>query len=464
MNHDQQPQRWWRLWWKDNWLIPVLVALIVVIATITGLGYWQKWAWTGLVVIEGKDPTGAMQVKVLHEPRLFWDWLALLIIPVVLGAGAVWFNQQARKGEQQQRQNELNIAEENRREDILQRYLDTMQGLIFDKRLRKSKKDAEIRNVARARTLTVLRGLDGDRKGQVVRFLHEADLIGKLEAEKRQVIEAIINLGDANLSGANLSHANLSGANLIGADPKRTTLIAAHLWRTDPRDVNLYHDMYHANLSGANLRFANLRFANLLGANLSHANLSGANLIGADLSFTNLSHADLSFADLRSTNPRSGLLGANLSGANLRFTNLSGANLRGVNLSHADLSRADLRGANLYDGSMHPPNLSRADLSGTNLSRADLRDANLSGANLRGTNLSGTNLSGADLFLANGAWWTNKRFGTHLAQAESLVGARMPHGRVMTEEAWEEFKKRYGQSSQAGEAGEDSASSYKQAL
>jgi hypothetical protein len=110
MNQDQQPRRWW----KDNWLILALIALAVAIATITGLGYGLGWAWMGLVVIGDKDPTGAMQVKVVNEPRLFWDWLALLIIPVVLGAGAFWFNQQTRKGDQDQRQNELDIAEENR--------------------------------------------------------------------------------------------------------------------------------------------------------------------------------------------------------------------------------------------------------------------------------------------------------------------------------------------------------------
>jgi hypothetical protein len=56
--------------------------------------------------------------------------------------------------------------------------------LILDKGLRRSEKDAEIRTVARARTLAVLRGLDENRKGQVVRFLHEVELIGKIEMEE----------------------------------------------------------------------------------------------------------------------------------------------------------------------------------------------------------------------------------------------------------------------------------------
>jgi uncharacterized protein YjbI with pentapeptide repeats len=72
--------------------------------------------------------------------------------------------------------------------------------LILEKGLRRSEEYAEIRDVARARTLAALRSLDGNRKGQVARFLHEADLIGALR--KGQVIEAIIDLRGADLSGA----------------------------------------------------------------------------------------------------------------------------------------------------------------------------------------------------------------------------------------------------------------------
>jgi hypothetical protein len=85
MNQNQQPRRWWedRHCWKDNWLVPVLVALVVLIATITSLGYWLRWTWTGL------------------GTKSAWDWLELLIIPIALGAGAFWFNQQARRGERE---------------------------------------------------------------------------------------------------------------------------------------------------------------------------------------------------------------------------------------------------------------------------------------------------------------------------------------------------------------------------
>jgi hypothetical protein len=223
MNQDQQP----RPWWKDNWPVLALLAAVIVIAAAGILGYWQSWQ------------------------RPFWDWLELLIIPIVLGAGALWFNtQQTRKAEQERELRELvrdrELAQEQVRGEALQQYLDRMQELILDKGLRRSEKDAEIRSVSRARTLAVLRSLDGARKGLVLRFLHEADLIGKAVGERR-VIEAIIDLLTADLSGADLSGADLSGAVLS-----------------------------YANLSDANLRDANLRDANLSNANLSNANLSGA--------------------------------------------------------------------------------------------------------------------------------------------------------------------------------------------
>jgi uncharacterized protein YjbI with pentapeptide repeats len=88
--------------------------------------------------------------------------------------------------------------------------------------------------------------------------------------------------------------------------------------------------------------------------------------------------------------------------------------LRGAFLIDADLREANLRGAFM----------ACASLFGADLSCAKLTDANLSGADL----------SGAEK-------WTNGQ----LAQAESLVGAIMPDGTQMTEEAWEEFKKRYRQ-------------------
>jgi pentapeptide repeat protein len=190
--------------------------------------------------------------------ELLWHWPELLIIPIVIGAGTFWFNTQSRKREieqelarreseqklalqareseqelaQRERENDREIAQDRAREEALQRYLDRMQELILDKGLRRSEKGAEIRDVARARTLAVLRSLDGDRKGQVVRFLHEADLIGKVEEQsgEREVVGAIIDLQTADLIGADLRGANLTSADLRDADLTLADLRDAKNW------------------------------------------------------------------------------------------------------------------------------------------------------------------------------------------------------------------------------------------
>lgn len=87
-----------------------------------------------------------------------WDWLDLLIVPVTIAAattaGAAWFT----------RQREQDAA--------LQTYLDKMSELLVDKELHEKADDTRV--TARARTLTVLRQLDGRRKRNVLLFLREA--------------------------------------------------------------------------------------------------------------------------------------------------------------------------------------------------------------------------------------------------------------------------------------------------
>ena len=240
--------------------------------------------------------------------KTLWDWLQLLIIPAVLAVGGYLFNYTASRNEQKSTQlrdkTERDIAADNQRENALQAYLDKMSELLLVNDLRESTEDAEVRKIARVRTLTVLRRLDAERKGSVLRFLHESGLIDK---DKR-----IIDLSDADLDGANLSRADLRGANLGGAN------------------------LFEADLSDANLSHADLSGAKLDGANLFEADLSDANLSGASLSNVDLDRADLSAADLSAAD----LFEVNLSEAYLSEAILLGAKLSGANLSAADLSNA----------------------------------------------------------------------------------------------------------------------------
>ena len=71
-----------------------------------------------------------------------------------------------------------------------------MSELLLHENLCKSKPDDEVRKIARVRTLTVLTRLDGKRKGSVIQFLYESELIDKNKT--------IIDLLGADLNNAEL--------------------------------------------------------------------------------------------------------------------------------------------------------------------------------------------------------------------------------------------------------------------
>jgi hypothetical protein len=221
--HQWQPSRWRRIGMQALWFVGIVVAISAVVFVINRF--------------------------FVHRP--LWDWLELLIVPAVLAGGGLWFNAQQREREQR-------IANERAQDEALQAYLDQMSDLLIPNEDRPSLYDEKppesLRSVARARTLTVLPRLDGDRKARVVQFLYESGLIAK----RRR-----LDLSRADLSGADLSEADLSGADLSKANlgPPFTT-------------VNI-----ETNLRGANLREARLYKAILFQADLSGADLSGATVL-----------------------------------------------------------------------------------------------------------------------------------------------------------------------------------------
>ena len=362
----------------------VLLAAVLIAVTTAGFGPYDEAAGTA-------------------RPPTLWEWLGLLIVPlaVAIGAAIITYVQKrteldiadkarqedrrnaekARKKDhkiaQQARASEQQIAGDRLRQASLEVYYDRMTELLLTHKLREAAAEAEERSLARARTLAVARGLDEERKAQLLAFLQTSGLIGRNNP--------VIDLRGVDFSGANLS----------GAD-----LIEAHLRRAN---------LSEANLSGADLSEADLGGANLGGANLGGAYLSGAILLMANLSGANLSGVVLSKADLR---------GVGLSGADLSMADLSGAGLSGTNLSRANLVRAYLSRAYLSGANLSAANLSEADLSRANLSEADLSEANLNEADLSRANLRGTR------------GWTSEQ----LEQAD-VAGSVMPDGTQLAAEA-----------------------------
>jgi uncharacterized protein YjbI with pentapeptide repeats len=311
---------------------PLFVAIILFTGLLALLlqailaGYSSAWTGFG----DYTTPTGEfMRAKTL------WDWTELLIIPFVLAIGAFALNRSERAVEREIAEDraalERTIATDRQQEAALQSYLDRMADLLLREKLRTTR-NKEVRDVARIRTLTALRGLDGTRKGLVLRFLIEANLLAK---EK-----TIVDLTGADLNNAGLNHANLADTFLRGVELRHALLAKTLLHSADLSNADLSNaDLNSANLSSANLRDADLRDADLRGADLRGADLRGADLRGADLTGADLTGANLRAADLSIMYSLSGDVRTRVT------TNVHHANLSKVNLTDADLTDANLEGA-----------------------------------------------------------------------------------------------------------------------
>ncbi len=220
----------------------------------------------------------AILVLIFVEVRLYgtgftgkplWDWMQLLIIPLVIAIGGYLFNMAVSRTEQQN-------TTENQREAALQAYIDKISELLLREHLGESPAPDKVVSIARARTATVLRTLDPVRRGSLIRFLSQAGILIKCTEKAMAGLDLHgADLSQLNLSSANLSAADLSGAFLIQSELSEALLIRAKL------------------ISEACLFEANLSGADLTGADLSRAFLYGANLTGADLSWAKLRDAKI---------------------------------------------------------------------------------------------------------------------------------------------------------------------------
>jgi uncharacterized protein YjbI with pentapeptide repeats len=277
--------------------------------------------WILLIIIASAlILTGLAFVSATVWGKTLWDWLELLVVPIVLALVAVWFSAQERRDDRdaadKRAQIDREIATDRLQEAALQAYYDKMTELLLKENLREAPAGEEVISIARSRTRATLRSLDNVRKGLLVEFLHEARLIEKENP--------IIRLGGADLTGIELMGTALSGANLSGA-----------------------------NLNGANLSAADLSKAKLSGCDLSAADLSQADLSNASLSGVLLADARLNGAHL----PKANLIGADLKEADLRGARLEEAILRGaISTTPQQLAKVkSLKGTTMPDGKVYDP-------------------------------------------------------------------------------------------------------------
>ena len=284
---DGPTRSWWHLHRK---LIRILIVLLLFIggSIFVTYAYEFQLSWTGFNASQGPN------VQQYQPTKTLWDWLQLLFVPIVLSVAAYWFNRVNSEREQKlgilRDKTERAIALDSQRAALLQDYLDRMSDLLIGQKLCDPQTSSEARHVARARTLIVLPQLDDKRKGRLIQFLYESQLLILGTSN-------CIPLHNADLSGANLSGFDLMGINLTGADLSKTQLKDTNLSEAQLQGTCLHEaDLSGATLRSTNLCNADLSRAKLNGARLQEAKLLQANLSQAQFAWTVVTKADFSDA------------------------------------------------------------------------------------------------------------------------------------------------------------------------
>jgi len=314
-----------------------LTTILVSVATIAFLS-WIVWKTYQADNLGFKDKT-------------LWNWMELLVVPAVLALIVFLLNKsqkdtelkiaelrriEDRESAEQRANVDREIERDRQRQKALEDYLDRMTELLLENKLRESLPSDEIRSIARTRTHTILQGLDGARKSQLIQFLYESSLIGKIS--EQGVIKPIIDLSFANLQNVEIKYGKLDGIDLSKANLRNTnfeaaSLIGANFYSADLDDS----DFSWAKLMGANLH-AGIRRVNFSSANLEKANLKSADLCGARLWHPNLKGASLQYANFMFKNPF------------LRDEdNIESATLMNVDFTDADLTKALISSKQLLD-------------------------------------------------------------------------------------------------------------------
>lgn len=243
-------------------IIIVLLVLLVCIAYLALLP--EPPAWTGFGE-RIKDPN-------IEPAKTLFDWLKLLIIPLSLGLLG-WSYKEAEKSKAKKNE------EERSKNETLDSFFKIMSELLIDHKLANIS-NVEIKAMAKTRINMALNQLDGTRKGQVLQFLYESDLIDYtpkiklLGANLNDVILDHIVLGNAEIRGACFKNASIKEANLNGIVLNSSNLEKANLSGSQVENA----DFGYTKLTKCKLKNMDLTSVDFEGADLTKANLKGSKI------------------------------------------------------------------------------------------------------------------------------------------------------------------------------------------
>ncbi|MBD2308628.1 pentapeptide repeat-containing protein [Chroococcidiopsis sp. FACHB-1243] len=368
----------------SSWIALLITGGVLGLVAGRIMAFLYKFKWSGF------------------QDKQLWDWMQLLILPILVATGSFLIGNQVDRREAKQ-------TDLRKQQEILRLYFDQMKTytdrpyvrsllrklteirgeIVFtDRQLEEIEKiqinaNPDLQTV-KSLTYTILKELDSERKSQVFRYLYDIGLIrleipstgnkkiGEKEVKctrpsrtvgNKYVFESAIQLENANFEGVDLSKRNLTKANFC-----------------------------KMRLNQANLSESNLTLANINGADLTRVNLDWAKFTDIEFDYVGdidwkyrlvmMLHEDPKVLKRLKKDPKTveRLQAENSENSkSLTINNFfyNRKDLSKTNLQNLDFSDADLRDFNLENS-----NLSSAKLAGADLSQANLKDAILDRVNI----------------------------------------------------------------------------------
>jgi hypothetical protein len=291
---------------------PLLVLAVGVLLVVVG-AYTREWEWTGFL------------------DKTLWDWMKLLIVPIILALGGVLITQMDRlnsarrlAADREQAQAEQSLTRQGQITDRFARAIDQL-----------GKTDARGNRVFEVR-------LGGIYALEQIARDSEQDYWPIMEVLAAYVRQHAPWIPEEDQQGEEDSREATETTKVLPPAPDIQAIldVLSRAQTRVPEEDRTRLDLHEANLQGANLQGANLQEANLRGAYLRGAYLRGAYLYRADLQGADLQEADLQEANLR--------------GAYLYRADLQEADLQGAKVSDEQLADTlSLQGTTMPDGSKH---------------------------------------------------------------------------------------------------------------
>lgn len=356
-----------------------IIASIMALIFLALLGYRVYYTGFGPYTVSKSSTWETV------PPKFLWDWLELLIIPVILLFGTFFLSHSEevtrREIAEKQREADQTIADKNnkaeqdriidrQREESLQEYINKMTELLLDNKL-KDNNNKIVADIARVKTMATVRVLDGKRKGLVLKFLFDSGLIN---GDK-----PIVNLEYADFSGTEYSGAYLGGADLSKVDFSNAKLNGINLKKAKVKET-IFRNADLSNGIFEETNFDHAEFTQTKAAGIHADNCIFSSIIFSETDLTNSLLTDCTFNSCKMMKPvfTSAKI-INLSSSPQEFregkfnkSKISNANFKGVAFTDVDFQETEFSISDFSETELYMIRFDNAVLAGADFSRSKM--------------------------------------------------------------------------------------------